>query len=137
MRLTVEQRQPVRRVDGKPVSGLLPALGGGRHGVFDRLQLPGVPHQRPLDARLGARPAGSPMRSAMPVWPALSRGRDENGRCRMHGGKSSGAPKGQRNGRYRHGRWTIERQTLWPGPAISGGRLMHRSSCSAHRKIER
>jgi hypothetical protein len=30
----------------------------------------------------------------------------------MHSGKSPGAPKGQRNGRYRHGRWTIERQTL-------------------------
>jgi hypothetical protein len=30
----------------------------------------------------------------------------------MHSGKSPGAPKGHRNGRYRHGRWTIERQTL-------------------------
>lgn len=26
-----------------------------------------------------------------------------NGRCRMHGGASPGAPKGDRNGNYRHG----------------------------------
>jgi hypothetical protein len=26
-----------------------------------------------------------------------------NGRCRMHGGPSPGAPKGERNGNYRHG----------------------------------
>ena len=31
-----------------------------------------------------------------------------NGRCRMHGGKSPGAPKGERNGNYRHGRETKE-----------------------------
>ncbi len=30
----------------------------------------------------------------------------KNGRCRMHGG-SAGAPAGPRNGRYRHGRYTI------------------------------
>ncbi|WP_081612767.1 HGGxSTG domain-containing protein [Methylobacterium sp. 88A] len=31
-----------------------------------------------------------------------------NGRCRMHGGASPGAPKGPRNGMYRHGRYTAE-----------------------------
>ncbi len=31
-----------------------------------------------------------------------------NGRCRMHGGSSPGAPKGKANGRYRHGRFTCE-----------------------------
>jgi hypothetical protein len=31
-----------------------------------------------------------------------------NGRCRMHGGASPGAPKGQANGMYRHGRYTNE-----------------------------
>lgn len=30
----------------------------------------------------------------------------KNGRCRMHGGKSSGAPTGHRHGMYRHGRYT-------------------------------
>jgi len=31
------------------------------------------------------------------------------GRCRMHGGaKGSGGPRGERNGNYRHGRWTRE-----------------------------
>ncbi len=30
-------------------------------------------------------------------------------RCRMHGGApGSGAPRGERNGRYRHGYWTQE-----------------------------
>ena len=31
-----------------------------------------------------------------------------NGRCRMHGGASPGAPKGEHNGNYRHGRFTNE-----------------------------
>ena len=31
-----------------------------------------------------------------------------NGRCRMHGGASPGAPKGEANGSYRHGRFTCE-----------------------------
>lgn len=31
-----------------------------------------------------------------------------NGRCRMHGGASPGAPEGERNGGYRHGRFTNE-----------------------------
>ena len=31
-----------------------------------------------------------------------------NGRCRMHGGASPGAPRGERNGNYRHGRYTAE-----------------------------
>jgi len=34
-----------------------------------------------------------------------------NGRCRMHGGASPGAPKGERNRSYRHGRFkAIERR---------------------------
>jgi hypothetical protein len=32
----------------------------------------------------------------------------ENGRCRLHSGKSPGAPRGERNGNYRHGLRTIE-----------------------------
>jgi hypothetical protein len=35
-----------------------------------------------------------------------------NGRCRLHGGKSPGAPTGERNGNYIHGRRTQEAQTL-------------------------
>jgi hypothetical protein len=29
-------------------------------------------------------------------------------RCRMHGGRSTGAPRGDRNGNYRTGDWTKE-----------------------------
>jgi hypothetical protein len=31
-----------------------------------------------------------------------------NGRCRIHGGLSPGAPKGTSNGNYRHGQFTQE-----------------------------
>lgn len=31
-----------------------------------------------------------------------------NGRCRMHGGSSPGAPKGKANGNYKTGRYTCE-----------------------------
>jgi hypothetical protein len=36
-----------------------------------------------------------------------------NGRCRMHGGKSPGAPTGERNGNYRHGQRTIAAMAEW------------------------
>ena len=49
--------------------------------------------------RCGARTrSGSPCEG--PAMP--------NGRCRMHGGASPGAPKGKANGNYRHGRFTAE-----------------------------
>jgi glucans biosynthesis protein len=32
-------------------------------------------------------------------------------RCRLHGGASPGAPKGEQNGNYRHGRRTQEAET--------------------------
>ena len=38
-----------------------------------------------------------------------SKAANGKGRCRLHGGaKGSGAPKGQRNGMYRHGRFTAQ-----------------------------
>jgi hypothetical protein len=52
-------------------------------------------------SRCGARTrSGAPCKSA----PVTSRRR-----CRMHGGADgSGAPKGERNGNYEHGRYTKE-----------------------------
>jgi hypothetical protein len=52
--------------------------------------------------RCGARTrSGAPCKSAPPVT-----GRR---RCRMHGGADgSGAPKGSKNGNYKHGRYTKE-----------------------------
>ena len=48
----------------------------------------------------------------------------KNGRCRMHGGMSPGAPKGNKNA-LKHGRYTAEaiarRREIW-GPRCSGGR---------------
>lgn len=40
--------------------------------------------------------------------PAMS-----NGRCRMHGGKSSGAPCGENHGKYKHGFHTKEAKRDW------------------------
>lgn len=52
-------------------------------------------------SRCGAKSRkGTPCRS-----PAM-----KNGRCRMHGGKSTGAPLGVRHGRYRQGLYTKEAQ---------------------------
>ncbi len=54
-------------------------------------------HPMHISPRCGARTrSGHPCRSA-----AMS-----NGRCRMHGGASPGAPTGERNGNYKHGRYT-------------------------------
>jgi hypothetical protein len=51
-----------------------------------------------LSPRCGAR-----TRSGMPCQsPAMP-----NGRCRMHGGKSPGAPKGNRNA-WKHGHYSAE-----------------------------
>ena len=52
-----------------------------------------------LSPRCGAQTRSkSPCRS--PAMP--------NGRCRMHGGASPGAPRGKANGNYKHGRFTAE-----------------------------
>ena len=60
----------------------------------------GNPRGNPANSpRCGAKTRiGSPCRQ-----PAM-----KNGRCRLHGGKSPGAPRGERNGNYRHGLRTIE-----------------------------
>jgi hypothetical protein len=43
--------------------------------------------------------------------PCQSRGM-KNGRCRIHGGTSPGAPLGPKNGNYKHGFWTKEQIEL-------------------------
>jgi hypothetical protein len=60
----------------------------------------GNPRGNPANSpRCGAKTrAGPPCRQ-----PAM-----KNGRCRLHGGMSPGAPRGERNGNYRHGLRTIE-----------------------------
>ena len=61
------------------------------------------PMHRPLNMHLSPR-CGAKTRSGNPCRaPAMP-----NGRCRMHGGASPGAPRGERNGNYRHGRFTEE-----------------------------
>jgi hypothetical protein len=47
---------------------------------------------------------GAKTRSGRPCRSAAMR----NGRCRMHGGASPGAPRGERHGMFRHGLRTLE-----------------------------
>src|SRR6266480_851676 len=64
--------------------------------------------ERGLQFANQARRCGGRCRSGRPCrGPAM-----KNGRCRMHGGASPGAPRGRRNGRYRHGRYTIANKTM-------------------------
>ena len=59
---------------------------------------------------------------------ALLRACDEKRPMQVHDGTSPGAPKGQRNGRYRHGRWTVaERAMKAEARIIRRGRLLPRS----------
>jgi hypothetical protein len=58
----------------------------------------------PLGDPNSAPPCGAKTRQGTPCrQPAML-----NGRCRLHGGKSPGAPTGERNGNYRHGGRTKE-----------------------------
>ena len=70
---------------------------------------PDTPYWRVgLAAAEGASRCGARTRSGQACrGPAMP-----NGRCRMHGGKSPGAPLGERNGNYRHGRYTREATEL-------------------------
>lgn len=53
---------------------------------------------------------GAKTRSGRPCKNPIVTGRK---RCRMHGGaKGSGAPTGERHGRYRHGRFTKKRMAI-------------------------
>ena len=61
--------------------------------------------REPLAIRLLPR-CGAKNRAGQPCRRAVARGKT---RCTMHGGaKGSGAPRGRRNGNYRHGGFTVE-----------------------------
>ena len=58
---------------------------------------------KPLLMHLSPRCGARTRKGSSCLSPAMP-----NGRCRMHGGASPGAPKGERNGNYRQGRFTNE-----------------------------
>ena len=77
-------------------------MGRGSRRNFEINPLTLMDHSRArrLQARCGARtPTGTPCQRP-PV-----RGRK---RCRLHGGLSPGAPRGQKNGNFKTGNWTLE-----------------------------
>jgi hypothetical protein len=52
-----------------------------------------------------APPCGALTRAGTACQRATVRGRR---RCRLHGGLSTGAPRGSKNGNFRNGNWTAE-----------------------------
>ena len=82
---------------GQAVVGVVEAPGGG-----DRAKSEDQPHAKQI-AHAPEPPLPSPDagRDALPIAAM------PNGRCRMHGGLSPGAPKGNRNA-FKHGRYTAE-----------------------------
>ena len=91
-----------------------------------RAKIRSNPMQEPLTMHLSPR-CGAKTRSGGPCRsPAMN-----NGRCRMHGGTSPGAPKGERNGNYKHGGFTKQ--------AIEGRRTLNaliRTLARAAEQIE-
>jgi hypothetical protein len=82
---------------GQAVVGLVEPAGGGDHAkIEDQAHVNRLPMH--LSPRCGAR-TRSGSRCQSPAMP--------NGRCRMHGGPSPGAPKGNKNN-FRHGRYSAE-----------------------------
>jgi hypothetical protein len=82
---------------GQAVVGVVEAPGGG-----DRAKSEEQPMQSKLPMHLGPR-CGARTRSGNPCQsPAMP-----NGRCRLHGGPSPGAPAGNRNA-FRHGRYSAK-----------------------------
>jgi glucans biosynthesis protein len=66
--------------------------------------------ERRLSNLAKARRCGAKTRAGHPCRQAAVR---ERGRCRMHGGaKGSGGPRGNRNGRFKHGLYTRENESL-------------------------
>ena len=62
-------------------------------------------HQGRL-ARLARAPrCGAKTRAGTPCQSPAIRGRT---RCRLHGGRSPGAPRGIKNGNYKDGHWTAK-----------------------------
>jgi hypothetical protein len=80
---------------GQAIVGNVETTGGGVPNEIKEqpMQLPMHRARRCLARTRSGRPCESP---AMP-----------NGRCRMHGGTSTGAPKGNKNA-FKHGRYTAE-----------------------------
>jgi hypothetical protein len=66
------------------------------------------PMQNPLPMHLSPRCGAHSRRTGKPC----KNGAMANGRCRMHGGKATGAPKSEANGNYRHGGRTIQANAL-------------------------
>jgi glucans biosynthesis protein len=78
-------------------------MGRGARRKFAINPLTPMDHSRAR--RLEARRCGARTPTGTPCQRPAIRGRK---RCRLHGGLSPGAPRGQENGNFKTGNWTIE-----------------------------
>jgi hypothetical protein len=69
---------------------------------------------QPNSAMLPIEQCGAKARNGLPCTEASM----PNGRCRVHGGLSPGAPKGNKNA-YKHGRYSQEAPKEAPGNLLS------------------
>jgi hypothetical protein len=97
----------------------------GTSGAGDHAKIEGHPMQRRLPVQLSPRCGAHCWTTGQPCQQAAM----PNGRCRMHGGRSTGAPKGDRNN-FRHGRIAPRRL---PGDARSEACSRHAPSGLCHR----
>lgn len=72
-------------------------------GIFQRMGKQEKNRKQPLAMHLAPRCGAKGKRTGLPCRaPAM-----KNGRCRLHGGKSSGPPAGNKNA-LKHGEYTVE-----------------------------
>jgi hypothetical protein len=62
-----------------------------------------APLRQPLHLQENPKCLAKTRRQTLCQSPAM-----KNGRCRIHGGASPGAPRGERNGQWKHGRYSLE-----------------------------
>jgi hypothetical protein len=59
-----------------------------------------------------------------------------NGRCRLHGGKSTGAPTGKANGNYKNGNYTQRHKEFKQATQVIKAAIMQNNHAKAHRLID-
>ena len=95
----------VSPTDWNGIRAVPPTLsaGGGSNKIADN------PMDQDVETRLGnlrrAPRCGAMTRAGTPCQRPAIRGRR---RCRLHGGASTGAPRGHKNGNFRNGNWTAD-----------------------------
>jgi hypothetical protein len=59
-----------------------------------------------------------------------------NGRCRLHGGKSTGAPTGKANGNFKQGNYTKQHKVFKQAAKAIKAAIRQNDHATAHRLID-